>query len=454
MINLPDYLSFVEERRNNFDNQCNALRINRNLTSLAALYMDLLTSNLGEKWDNTLLIRELDDIIEELKEQGVMFRGQAISDRRTDKDDPFVIKFVETVPRMIIVKDEHGNELKDEHGKIVKKQNGYKEVTKRKHIHTETMDIWNARKTNAFGIPTCKLYGEYHPGYYATTTNMYTAFEQNKRPALRVGSPRAKLAEEYANVPVIMKTFFDNISDRCKYGLSAFSEITINNNGYLKPAGLIRIDFDIDAETGAPVATNVALMFNSKAFIAGHVSEHNLIANTMDFIAERLAEAGIAIADDCKRKIIVDGTYENFKMRLDKAEETARAQVAIKATEQSRLREAIARNEQLEQQEAERKAAERAEEKKRLKEQREQERLQKAAEKAEKAVEKHNKAVESMMTNLVASIINAGGKPGRGVYQSMRDDIENDVATGAANLEEVELILEALDTLIKSDTNA
>ncbi len=449
MIDLQDYLAFIAERRNNFDSQCNALRINRNLTTLAALYMDLITSNLGEKWDNNILIRELDDVMEQLKEQGVMFRGQPITERRTDKDDPFIIKFVETVPRMIVIKNEDGIEVRDEHGKIVKKQNGFKEVTKKKHLRPETMDIWKAHKTNAFGIPACKLYGEYHPGYYAT----YTQQAKDDRPALRVGSPRPKLMEEYTNVPVILNTFFTNIEDCVKYGLSVLSEITINNNAYIKPAGLIRVDFDTDADNN-PVATNIALMFNSKAFINGHVSEHNLVNDTMNFIKEHLAEVGIGIAPDCKRKIIVDGTYENFKLRLDRAQEAAEEQAYRKAIEQERLRAAIARNEELEQKELERQAAERAAERKRLKEEREQERVKKAAEKAEKAVEKHNKAVENMMTTLVASIINAGGTPGRSVYQSMREDIENDVASGEANLEDVELIFEALNALIAADTNA
>ena len=456
MINLENYLAFVDERKSNFDSQCNALRFGKNLTTLAALYIDLLTSNHGEKWDNNLLFRELDDIFEELKEQGVMFRGQVISDRRTDKDDPFVIKFVEVVPRMIVLKDENGNDKLDERGHVMKQENGTKEVTKKKHVHAETMEIMSAPKTNAFGIPVLRLYGEYHAGGYFPTVNTYQTLQISpNRNALRVStiSNIKKVMQDYESAPSVHKALFEDIEDRCKYGLSSLSEIQVANNSSLKRAGLIRLDYDLLDNT--PVIARAVILFETQTFLNSHVSARNLLSNTMKFIRERADECGIKIAETAfKRTVIAPKGYNTFEQAVYSAEDNARRNVELKKTEQERLQASIIRNEELAEREAERKAAERAAEKARLKEERELERQQKAAEKAERAVEKHNKAVEGMMTNLVKTIIQAGGKPGRAVYKSMREDIENDVATGAANLEDVELIFEALDQLIASDTNA
>lgn len=453
MINLADYLEFVDERRSSFDNQCNALRMNRNLTTLAALYMDLLTSNLGEKWDNSLLFRELDDVIEELKEQGVMFRGQEISTRRTDKDDPFVIKFIEVVPRTTVLKDENGDEVRDEHGKVVKQANGTKEVTKKKHIHTETMDIMNAPKTNAFGIPVCKLYGEYHTGGFYPTVNTYQSMHNNdEKAALRVSSVRPATEKEFKNIPSLYNTFFADITDRSRYGLSTLSEITVSNNRCNKAAGLIRLDYDL--EDGRPVVSNIIIFFNAQTFVQGHVTARNLMPNTMAFIKAKLEEVGMAYASNCRRNIICAGSYAKFEATVNQAETNSRNNVAVSKREIERIQESVLRHERLEEEAAAREAELRRAEKERLKKEREQERLNKAADKADRAVKKHAKDVENMMTTLVASILNAGGTPGRAVYRSMREDIENDVATGEANLEDVELIFEALDMLIAQDTNA
>lgn len=455
MINLADYVAFVSERKNNFDNQCNALRFSNNLTTLAALYIDLLTSNHGEKWNNNLLFRELDDIFEELKEQGVMFRGQLISDRRTGKDDPFIIKFVEVVPKVVTLKNEDGTDRRDEKGHVMKQENGTKEVTKKKHIHAETMDIMNTPKTNAFGIPVMRLYGEYHAGGFFPTTNTYQALQLNpSRNALRVAtiSSVKRVMQDYENAPAVHSALFTDIEARCQYGLSSISEILVANNSSLKRAGLVRLDYDL--EDGQPVIAKATLLFETQTFINSHVSVRNLLSNTMTFIKERAEEAGLTFSTQFKRTVIAPKGYETFEKLLLQVEATSVYQVNTARAEQERLRDAIIRNEELAEKEAERRAAEREAEKARLKKEREQERQQKATEKAEKAVKKHDKDVENMMTSLVASIINAGGTPGRTIYQSMREDIKNDVASGETSVEEVELIFEALDKLISTDTNA
>ena len=455
MITLTDYVRFIEERKNAFDSQCNALRFNRNLTGLAALYMDLLTSSLGEKWERKELIMELDEILEDLKKQGVLFFGKPISDRRTDKDDPYVLKFIETVPKMVKLKDENNVELMDESGKVLKHAAGMKDVTRKKHIHMEAFEFVNPDMTNAFGIPVFKLYGEFHMGGYYPTVNTYSYSDSiERRNALKISTVRnfGLLRKDYESIGKAYDLFFTDIEDRCKYGLSAFGEITVANNSVLKRAGLVRLDFDV--EDNGPVVSHAMFLFNSEAFVKGHVSADNLVNNATMYVRQRAFECGMPLSENFKRTILTDGGYEHFEKVVTSAENANRRNVEIAKKEKQRLYDVIARQEQLELEQAKREAERRAEEKERLKEEREQDRVRRAAEKAEKAVQKHNKEVEGMMTTLVTSIIQAGGTPGRSVYMSMRDDITNDVETGAANLEDVELIFEALDKLIETDTNA
>lgn len=457
MITLSEYMNVIEERKNSFDRQCNALRLNRNLTGLAALYMDLLTSSLGEKWDTKELLLELDDILDELKSQNVLFFGNPISDRRTDKDDPYVLKFIETVPKTTKLKDENNVELRDASGKVLKQTNGTKDVTRKKHIHMETYEFVNPKMTNAFGIPAFKIYGEFHMGGYYPTVATYNAVRNlERRNALKISTSKnfGALREEYKDHEKIQTLFFEDIEERCRYGLSAFGEITVANNSAPKRAGLVRLDFDIDEENGNPVVAHAIFLFDSAAFIRGHVSVDNLVNNAIMFVKQKAFDCGMAFSEHFKRTILTDGGYERFEKVVSSAEENARRQVELEKKRVTRMHEALLLQEQQELERARKEAERRAEEKERLKEEREQERVRKAAEKAERAVEKHNKAVENMMTTLVTSIIQAGGTPGRSVYQSMREEIENDVTSGVESMEDVELIFEALDKLIEADPNA
>lgn len=449
---MDEFMSFIEERQTSFDAQCNALRFNQNLTTLAALYIDVLTSNFGEKWDTTTLVKELDDIFEQLKNLGVSFMGHEISTRRTDKEDPYIFKFVETIPKMVQLKDENGQDLRDENGKPVKRQNGNKEVTKKKHMHSETMDILNAQKTNAFGIPYFRLYGEYHKGFYPTVDTYQSIQDIEDRNALQVLPVRKGTMQHFETSDVIYEKFFADTSERCKYGFTSLSEIAINGQMFTKPVGLIRLDFDV--ENGKPVIINIALLFNGKELIAGHVSETNLVPDTIRFIKKHAAENGIEISENCARCIIVDGTYATFKARLDQVEYRAKETLEQHKRSQQRLHEAMEREEERKRLLEEAEARTREEEKARLRAQREQERITKAAVQADKTAKKHQKDLENMMTTLVASILREGGIPGRAVYRSMKENIEADIEAGETTAEEVALIFEALDTLINQDTNA
>lgn len=459
MIDLTTFTTYVKDRQDKFDSQCNALRIRNELTTLAALYIDVLVSNAGETgWDSNELYKELDDIFEELREAKIKFMGDEISLRRTDKDDPNVLKYLETVPRIITVKDGDGNARLDDKGKAIKREDGTKEIVKKKHLHKETMQIIKMPKTNAYGIPVFRFYGEYHRGgYYPTaeTFDYYNSFSKNN--ALKI-SPASKrgLAIFAGQSERVDELFFTEIDERSNYGLATLVEINVANGSVNKPAGMIRLDFDIediDNET-VPVIKNIAILFNSTAFVRGHVSTSSLLENTMNFITTSAEKVGIVLSPEYNRVIITDGGIENFKRITRGAEQQSRNHAHLKQDNQQRLNESLARQEELNRRAEEDAARQREAEKQRLKKEREQERIKKAAEQAEKAVEKHNKAVEKMMTTLVTSIIQSGGTPGRAVYRTMRENIENDVTTGAANLEEVELILEAIDKLIETDTNA
>ena len=165
MINTQEYEAYVKNRQANFDAQKAACLVRGDYVSLAALYMDILTSNFGEDWDETEMYLDLDEVMEKLKENNVLFFNNPISARSKDKNDRYVLTFVrKAVPIYKEKKDIDGNPVLDSNGKKEKYLEGYKDKQIKRHVHKEVWDIKNTPKTNAYGIPAVKLSGEFFTG--------------------------------------------------------------------------------------------------------------------------------------------------------------------------------------------------------------------------------------------------------------------------------------------------
>ena len=307
MIDLQEFKTYVKNRKENFNNNVNTLSIKKDYISLAALYIDVLTSNHGEKWDNTQLYIELDDVLEILQKQKIKFQGKDISKRNTSLTDKNVINYKSTVKKTETRTNENGEQVKVQIGTV--------EVMKKKHVQQETIDIKLLPKTNAYGIPSLNLYGEYHKGFYDyAPANRPDIIKASQLPSIKVRAASRETLDRLKHIEFISDMILPEITERCQYGLAVLSELNINNQATFSTAGLIRLDFDIVDTT--PVVDKITIWLNKTAFIQGYVSINNFIKNTVAFIREKLNDANISLSANCSSKVYVKGGYKNFEKQL------------------------------------------------------------------------------------------------------------------------------------------
>lgn len=448
MVQLSTFLEEVNARQQTFDSTIAACVCRQDYVSAMAYYADLLTSCHGEKWDQKAHLFELDNIFENLRKAGCVFQGQPISDRRTDKDDPNIIKYVATVPNKKTIKHADGTKTTS--------VNGTKQSTKTKHVHKETMDIYKMPKTNIYGIPAAVLNGEYFKGKGKpyVTAHGYKATNANSSLILRRVNKSDKEMFEKALGAERANLFFNEIDVREQYGLANIAVISINRAGDCAlTTGLIRTDYDtID---GVPYVTSIVLAFLTAPLIKASMTNTSIVKATLTFVSKRLAEQGIAVHPQCAQRVFVPGGMQKFLQTLSEASANMDRHINSYEKEQARRQACIRAAEEYEREQEMKQAQEREERRQRLAEERAEARRLKAErdaqnkeEKAARKADKHNKAVQSTIQQIVTDLLSHGVTPTKEVYQNLLNNIRAH-ETG----KDSEIVCEALTLLISVDTS-
>lgn len=453
MVDLKTFNDLVTSRQQTFRANINALNYRLALVDIAASYMDLMTSNYGESyWEEDALCAELDDVFERLKKANRLFRGRPISDRRTDKDDPNVITYKTVEEKFKNTTDESGNKLKISLGE--------QPVIKKKHVHSETIEIKNFGKTNILGIPklmnvsNCTLHKGFYP-YISKFTGQAQNVNENAD-TLRVRTYTARTFENYAKHPRIKEIFFDEIVERMKYGLADLFEIFIDDNIHNGvSAGLIRTDYDI--EDGTPVCERILICLNTSAFILGHIDGTNLVEDVKDFIVEKLVESDLIISSHCQVRIFAEGGVKALEEVLAKTKANQAAKVAdyikYKQAAKETAEQALIEEEERMAREAAEHAAERARQREERAKERAEQAAQRAADREARKARQHEENVHNAMNGIVQTILSQGKTPGKAAYQIMLDSVIEDVQEGVVDIDSISIFKEALEKLIELDTN-
>ena len=450
MIKLDNFLAAVDQRHNVFDTQIAAANCRRDYSSALAGYADLITSSYGERYDRKQRTFELDDIFENLMKMNVMWQGHPIAPRRTDKDDPNIIRYVATVPNKKTHKNEDGSKSVS--------INGTKQITKTKHLHAETMQIYNMPQTNILGIPAFALKGEYYRGQGKpyVTPNGYKY--NNQGTFLRLRSMHRADKEMFIKAIGEDKAhfIFSEIDTREQYALANIAAISIDRAGDTAlTAGLIRTDYELVDDI--PACTRIVLVFLAKPLINSGLTNRNIIQSTLDFVGSVLSANDVIIPNNIEQRIFVPGGINGFNQTLAEAEN--RNGVALSRYEKTaaKKRAAAQAAEDYEREQIEKELKEREAELKRKEELRAQQREEKrqrdlAAKQAsgQAASKGHDKKVQKTIETFVAGLIEAGITPSKETYSSILKDVEQ----SGKDDKNTRIVKEALETLLSMDTDA
>lgn len=461
MVDLNAYLAKVDERQRTMDCVVGACMARGDMMQAVMYYADLLTSCYGEKWDQKAKFIELDDMLEALKKKGVMFNGQPISDRRTDKEDMNVIRYITTVPNKKTVKNPDGTKTHF--------TNGTKQSTKTKHVHAETMMLYNMTKTNLIGLyPVTISSTEFFKGRGSAYINSSNRKVDSKNVSLQLRKPIRANKDTFTSAlgAKLAERFFGDIDKREQYALANIATVTINRIGDTAvTAGLVRMDYDIINDQPVCVRTMIAFLLDP--LVKNGISNPDIVKHTQKFICNMLEKQGVMMAPNAEQFVFVPGGMEKFKLALENEANKMYSRVKRYDDEYGR-KEAIlyqVRNneearERREAAEAEEARLRKQQEREEAKARREKEREAAKAAKAERtaqakarrdaaAAKTHNKVIQATIKQIVTDLLKNGVTPTKEVYQNLRQQIR----ANEGNSDDCNIVCEALTLLINTDTS-
>lgn len=460
MVNLYELEEAIARRKESFPGQRLQLIIKQDYETLAALYMEILSTSKGENWDFDEMYVGLDDVMEELRKKGATFFGQPISLRGTSSDDRYVlVRTTKNAPIIKERKDENGNLVFDENGRKIKDTVGYRDKQVKKHIHREVYELKNKPAVNIYGIPNVTISGECFKGGLTPYISSYANNVIRPNPsanAFRITSYVKNNGYDVIRDRSVEQEFFSEIQTRVRYGLAGLYRICINDNLGQADAGIIRLDYDVDDDL-TPVCCNVAIYLTSNVLCKAHIRGRGLVSSIVRHINAKLQDAGFAPLDNSVVNIYTStGDYKLLEEHLDKMVEKEEANIEAHRLRVELPKEAAAKaaaweekhEAELAAEELARKAALRQQAKERRAEEAAKRKAEKLVERQQKAEARHNKAVENVMTTLVTSVIQQGMQPCPELFVQMRDNITAEIQQTAGMDDDTKLVLEALDTLI------